>query len=251
MTNAPEHTPAEAGTASSTLTRFADGTAVIAFVTAATYMVGFSYFDAFFTRLSVPRHSIALGTMEYMYIAFFIFLAAAVAVVPAAFVAAKRPDSIVTAVVGNLPWFAFVGILAVSGVRNREWLLLSMALLAGFLSVLISLKRASLAYFIYSSPGPLRFASLGGIALLGMVTGSLLGDVHAEKLIDGSLRGASLVKFQDKSGQPLFQGEEFALVLIDNTNYYVVRRQTPAPLRPELLVVRREEVAVATIRRTQ
>lgn len=231
------------------VSKFVDGAVIITFITASGYLVGYSYFYSFFGRLSIPNHAIILSAIEYMYQAFLMFFIVAVAVFPAALVAKEKPLSFPIALIGNLPVFAFVAIGIISSVRSSNWLAVIGAIFVGLVTLDGSYKRRSLAHYVYMSSIRGVVAALGAMTMLAMLSAFIMGEVNATKLIEGNLHYATVVELFDESGQNFLGNDEYILVLMDSQSYYLVKKQSPAPKNPTILVVTRDEVKTAKIRK--
>ncbi len=228
--------------------KYFDAALLIAYITASGYLVGYAYFDSFFGRLSFPQHTINLSPIEYMYMAFSIFWLIAPAIILTVLYT-KKPVSFETAFAGNFPVFVTVSLVAMTAFQNRAWVLFMEMIILALGTLIISWKRFSLAYYLSKSSVRVIVSVLFVFTILMMYASSYFGFVHATNLIEGTMHRATVTELIGQNGHPILSSDNiFIVILIDNQNYYLIKRESPAPLYPELIVVPRSEVKAARIR---
>jgi len=103
-------------------------------------------------------------------------------------------------------------------------------------------RHKSLATYIYRAGWGIRLLSLVGFIFFISVVAGLMGDVHATKLIEGTLHNSYEVTLELKDSN--FGIDNGSLILIMHTDgkYYLIERNTPAPIYPYLYIIPDEEI---------
>lgn len=235
------------------LSRFMESALIVTLLTAAVYFIGYGYYDSFFARLALPDRTLNLPIVIYLreafwhcfffsFIAMFSFLGAN-----------KKPDSFFTALRGNsiVLFFFLISIFYILRTSDswHYWIFL-----IGSIPILISIiryskKNKSLAHYIYTGDWIKRFGFVGGAIFIVFYLASLMGDIHAKKLIQGELHKSLSVSFKMKNGKSFMPKKKLILIMNFNGKYYLTEKNDNPPLHSTVYIVPESEVALAEIKR--
>ena len=229
---------------------------IIALVTGVLYFIGYYYYRSYFSRLSLPDTVLNFPTAVYMREALIYCFAFAGLVLPSFLNADKKPQTFRQAAIGNLPLLAMGVLGIIYSVRiYHNWIELifllfgAIVILVNFL--ILSKHHISITHYFYRSSWSMRLIFLVPLVLAICLLASYFGQVHATKLIEGSLRNSMIITLELKDGTIFQEGKQLILIMHNNGKYYVAERQTRAPKYPPVYVISDNQIAIATIKRIE
>lgn len=229
---------------------------IIALVTGALYLIGYTYHNSFFSRLSLPNRILNLPTAVYLREAFVYCLLFVTLGLPSFIGADKRPQTFLQALKGNLLGMAFVTLSIIYIIRTysnwtdlRRLFLVPIPVLVTCLT--LAKRRISVAHSVYRGSWLTRiwFAALAVVFTSSFA--AVFGDIHATKLIEGSLHNSMVISLELKDGTNFQEGKQLILIMHHNGNYFIVERQHKVPKYPTVHIISDSQIAVAIIKRIE
>ena len=229
---------------------------IIALVTGALYLIGYIYHESFFSRLSLPNRILNLPTAVYLREAFVYCLLFVTLGLPSFIDADKRPRTFLQALKGNLLGMAFAALGTIYIIRTysnwtdlRRLFLIPIPVLVTCLA--LAKRRISMAHSVYKGSWLTRiwFAALAIVFTSSLA--AVFGDIHATKLIEGSLHNSMVISLEFKDGTNFQEGKQMIFIMHHNGKYYMVERQFKAPKHPSVYIISDDQIAIATVKRIE
>jgi len=246
------------------LSKILESALIVALFTGALYMIGFSYFDSFFRRLSLPHMSLSLPLDIYLRTALAPCLAFSLVVLFSFWDAHKKPESLLTALRGNfVPLFiCLVGLIYVTRTVNSSWVRWSYIILFSIIVILMIFacrKHNSFAHRIYKGDWFLRAFSFISFTGMGYIVAALWGDVDAKALIQGhpsefstfSINRPHIISLTLKGGKKFLPKKKLILIMHYGGKYYLVEKNSNPPEHPTVYILSESDVEFATIDRVK
>lgn len=237
------------------LSKYLEPGIIITILSGGLYLVGYFYFESYFSRLGILREVLNLSP-DYYVRENFIGLSFAVAIFGIfIYAATNKGTSRVYVVIANLPYLAMAALIVLYAFRPRtpgnefySLILGAGSLVIPFLSE--SLQGKALAKRLWNKGLLSRMLFLALLLTLSAITAGLLGELHAVERIEGTLHNDFAIDFKLKSGLPSeLQGKDLVLIIHHDGNYYVTPFQAPAPDLPKVYIIPDDQVEMAVMRR--
>ena len=220
----------------------------IAAITSSLYFFGYTYYNSFFSRLSIPLKFLNVSTDNYIIIGlqpilllfgfFFAFF----------IVWSKPPKTLLRSFLGNSLLYIFIIIGICYHWEFKNYLSIGMYLIFLILTIRITIQKRSFAYDFYKGDWNLRF-----IVILVVLFGILMfadfnGNNDAENLIKGSGKDSLEIQLMLKDNNNIqFQNKTLILIMLQNNNYYIVEKNETAPKNPKLYIIPSDQVDMAIL----
>lgn len=229
-----------------------ESTIFVAIATTSLYFVGFGYYLSFFRRLSIPNKFLGIQTVEYFIVGFPYILILSYIVAVFFLVWSKSPRSRFDAFKGNLIFFIIILILLINIMSTEEDNLTASLFIGGgifvmLLFTILTIKKLSMAYFLYESSLSLKILFLLIVISGCFFLANLAGDNDAKKLIQGEGYEIQL-SLKDKT-DTLLLNKTLMLVMQHDDKYYVVEKNESAQRSPQVYIIPSDQIEIATVRK--
>jgi len=254
---ADRHGTAPSGDSSSVLPplslRAMESASLIALVTAVLYFMGYSYYEGFFERISVPAPFPELSTNDYFVRAFSSLsglVAAAGGSIGQRSLRSAAPNTIWQALWVNGPFIIVPLILGQHARSNGfldQGLVLILGAIAGVGVVASLLKRSTLRLLRMQWGLASTLSYAFGILLFFGVYFRLEGSANATRFIEGRLEPSSRIVLKTRDTESPVNGVPLLVALARDGAFYLVQQASPAPVAPIVYFVPESEVLTATM----
>lgn len=86
--------------------------------------------------------------------------------------------------------------------------------------------------------------------LISFCSSLFVGDYHAKSLVEGEIGDLYMINFSWKENPPKeIEGKELMLIIHQESKYYVVNRQKPAPEYPEVYIIPDDQIKFAVMKK--
>ncbi|MCK5644111.1 MAG: hypothetical protein KAJ19_25150 [Gammaproteobacteria bacterium] len=220
----------------------------IATITSSLYYFGYTYYNYFFSRLSIPLKFLNVSVEDYIIIGlqpilllFGFFFASFI-------VWSKPPKNILRSFIGNSLLFIFIIIGIYVNWVSKNYLSIGMYIIFLILTIQMTIQKRSFAYDFYKGDWNLRFLVII-IVLFGILMfANFSGNSDAEELIKGSSKNSLEIQLMLKdNNNTQFQNETLILIMLQNNNYYIMEKDETAPKNPKLYIIPSNQVEMAII----
>lgn len=226
---------------------------IVIYITALLYLAGYSYYQSFFLRLSIPFLLLTIQPIDYITAFFFPILILGICIAYFFSVWSHFPRSFLEALQGNVViiyLFLFYSIaflnLEISNEIKTPFILF--CIIAILYIIYLSYKKISMAYLCFKKNYMILF--LFGVIIFIYNLGLFFGLSDAENLIHGNNPNILEISLKDKTNNQ-FLNKILVLVMLHDNAYYVIERNATSSNYHKLYIVPIEQVEMVTVIRTQ
>jgi hypothetical protein len=231
------------------ISRYLESTAILTLAIGAVYYVGWTYADAYFTRMGIPHLALDLPTTYYLkngYLA----IASLTIVIYSLYINRLPNQNKREAIATNVLLFITIAVwLFPSRVGSKVYFYLAIGQIGLFflVAVIASLKGVSVVPAL--TPNTITKVIFFAYFTFGVITlnAYIIGDRTAGQILEGRTSDAYFIKFTWKETAPAEIGDSELIFIIHNKDrYYVVKKERPASAKPRVFIVLDEQVKSAT-----